>query len=125
MEYELEERNTIARLFLECHDDLKEDQLFHLRIEIIRNLIILCKRQETPKPRTKELQSLSQGKSSKAIQILTPNDEAKIDLLVPDEQLLLRSTFYCPFCRCDEEAGPLKRNKLFACINGLRRHVRV
>ena len=22
-----------------------------------------------------------------------------------DEQTLLRSTFYCPFCRCDEEAG--------------------
>jgi hypothetical protein len=28
MEYELEEHNTIARLFLECCDNLKEHQLF-------------------------------------------------------------------------------------------------
>ncbi len=28
MEYELEERDTIARLFLECRDDLKKHQLF-------------------------------------------------------------------------------------------------
>ena len=123
MEYELEERNTVARLFLKCRDDLKEHQLFQLRMEIMRNLIILCRRQETHKPRTKKQQTLLQGKSSKAIQTL--NNEVKIDLLVPDEQLLLRSTFYCPFCRCDEEAGPLKRNKHFARIDGLRRHVRV
>ena len=54
-------------------------------------------------------QSPSQDES-KAIQ--TPNDEVKIDLSVPDEQMLLKSTFYYPFCRCDEEAGPLKRIKL-------------
>jgi hypothetical protein len=47
MEYELEEWATVARLFLECHDNLKELQLFQLRIEIIQNLIILCRRQES------------------------------------------------------------------------------
>ena len=86
----------------------------------MRNLIILCRRQESPKTRKKMQQSLSQDESSKAT-----NDKVKVDLSIPDEQLLLRSTFYCPFCRCDEEAGPLKRNKLFARIDGLRRHVRV
>ena len=35
-----------------------------------------------------------------------------------------RSTFYCPFCRCNKEAKPKKRDKLF-CIGGLRKHVRV
>jgi len=106
MEYELEERATVARLFLECHDDLKEHQLFQLRIEVMRNLIILCRQQESRKPRTKIRQyPLHQDESSKAIP--TPNDEVKIELSVPDEQILLRSTFYCPFCRCDEEAGPL------------------
>jgi hypothetical protein len=44
MEYKLEERDTIARLFLECRDNLKEPQLFPLRMEIMRNLIILCRR---------------------------------------------------------------------------------
>jgi hypothetical protein len=124
MEYELEERATVTRLFLECPDDLKELQLFQLRMEIMRNLIILCRRQESRESRTKPRYCPShQDKSIKAIQ--TPNDEVKIDLCIPDEQMLLRSTSYCPFCRCDEEAGPLKRNKLFARIDGLRRHVRV
>jgi hypothetical protein len=125
MEYELEERDTIAKLFLECRDDLKEHQLFQLRMDIMRNLIILCRRQESRKPRKKMQQSLSQDESSKATNDEVSNDEVKVDLSVPDEQLLLRSTFYCPFCRCDEEAGPLKRNKHFARIDGLRRHVRV
>jgi hypothetical protein len=121
MEYELEECNTIARLLLKCRNNLKEHQLFQLRIEIMQNLIMLCRQQESRKPRKKMQQSPSQDESSKAIQ--TPNDEVKIDLLILDEQLLLRSTFYCPFCRCNEEARPIKRNKLFACIDGLRKHV--
>jgi hypothetical protein len=65
-------------------------------------------------------QSPLQDKSSKVIQ--TPKDEVKIELLVLGEQLL-PSAFYCHFCRCDEEAGPLKRNKLFVRTDGLRRHV--
>jgi hypothetical protein len=89
----------------------------------MQNLIILCRQQESRRPRRKMQQSPSQDESSKAIQTL--NDEVKIDLSVLDEQTLLRSTFYCPFCRCDEEAGPLKRNKLFACMDSLCRHVRV
>ena len=39
--------------------------------------------------------------------------------------MLLRSTFYCPFCQCDEEAEPHKRNKLFSRIDGLRKHVQI
>jgi hypothetical protein len=54
-----------------------------------------------------------------------PGVAAEIGLSVPDEQMLLRNTFYCPFCRCDEEAGPKKRNKLFSPIDGLRKHVRI
>jgi hypothetical protein len=124
MEYELEERATVAGLFLKWHDDPKEHQLFQLRIDVMRNLIKLCRRQESRKPSTKTQQYPShQDESSKAIQ--TPNDEVKIDLSVLDEQILLRRTFYCPFCRCDEEAGLLKPNKLFARVNGLCRHVRV
>ena len=113
----------MAKLFLECRDDLNEFQLFQIRIEIIRNLTILCRRQETYRSTTKTWQYLLyKDKSSKATQTI---GDVKIDLTVPDKQIVLKSTFYCPFCRCDEEAGPLKRNKLFARIDGLRRHVRV
>jgi hypothetical protein len=44
IEYELEEQATVAKLFFECYDDLKESELFQIRMEIIRNLIILCRR---------------------------------------------------------------------------------
>jgi hypothetical protein len=47
IKYELKERATVAKLFFECHDDLKELELFQMRIEIIQNLIILCRRQES------------------------------------------------------------------------------
>lgn len=123
IKYELQERATVAKLLLECRDDLKELQLFQMRMEIIRNLIILCRRQETHRSTTKTSRHLlHEDKSSKATQI---PDDVKFDLTVPDEQMVLRSTFYCPFCRCDEEAGPQKRNKLFSRIDGLRKHVRI
>jgi hypothetical protein len=54
-----------------------------------------------------------------------PGVAAEIGLFVPNEQMPLRSTFSCPFRRCDKEAGPKKRNKLFSRIDGLRRHVRI
>ena len=47
IKYELEERAMVAKLFFECHDDLKELELFQMHMEIIRNLIILCRRQES------------------------------------------------------------------------------
>jgi hypothetical protein len=89
----------------------------------MRNLIILCRQQESRKLRKKMQQSLLQDKSSKATNDKVSNNKVKVDLLIPDKQLLLRSTFYCPFCRCDKEAKPLKHNKLFAHIDGLRKHV--
>jgi Protein of unknown function (DUF3435) len=123
IKYELEERATVAKLFFECHDDLKESELFQIHMEIIRNLIILCRRRESHWLSTKTRQRQSyKALSSKVIQ--APSD-VEIDLPAPDEQMAQRSTFYCPFCRRDEEAGPQKRNKLYSRIDALRRHVRV
>jgi hypothetical protein len=65
---------------------------------------------------------LYKDKSSKATEI---PDNIKIDLSVPDKQILLRSTFYCLFCQCDKEAGPYKYNKLFSCIDGLCKYIRI
>jgi hypothetical protein len=113
----------VAKLLLEYCNNLNKLQLFQIHIEIIRNLIILCGRQETYRSTTKTRRHLLyKDKSSKATE--TP-DNVKIDLSVPDKQMLLRSAFYCPFCRCDEEAGPYKHNKLFSCIDGLCKHVRI
>jgi hypothetical protein len=123
IKYKLNKQATVAKLLLEYHDDLNKLQLFQIHIEIVRNLIILCRRQETYRSTTKIQQHLLyKDKSSKATEI---PDNVKIDLSVPDKQMLLRSTFYCLFCRCDEEARPYKHNKLFSCIDGLRKHVRI
>ena len=114
----------VVRLFFECYDDLEELELFQIRIEIIRNLSILYRRQESYQRSTKTRHRLlSKDKSSKAIQ--TPNVAVETNLSIPDEQILLRSTLYYPFCRCDEEARPKKHNKLFARIDGLCKHVRI
>jgi hypothetical protein len=123
IKYELEERATVAKLFFECHDDLKEFQLFQMRMEVIRNLTILCRRQESHWLSTKTRHHLLDEGASKAIQIRSKAVE--IDLSIPDHQMILRSTLYCPFCKCDEEVGLEKCNKVFACIDGLRKHVRV
>ena len=94
-----------------------------MRMETIRNLIVLCRRQETHRSTTNTRCHLSrEEKSSKATE--TP-DNVKIDFSVPDKQMLLRRTFYCLLCRCDQEAGPYKLNKLFFRIDGLRKHVRI
>jgi hypothetical protein len=48
IEYELEERATVARLLFQPLDDLKLDQMFRVRVQLVQALVELCKRQETP-----------------------------------------------------------------------------
>jgi DNA-binding protein Fis len=116
IKYKLEEQATVARLFFECHGNLKELELFQMYMEIICNLVILCRRQESCWLSTRtQHRLLNKDESSKAIQ--APEVAADIGL---SEQM---STLYCPFCKCDKEAGPKKHNKLFACIDGLWKHV--
>jgi hypothetical protein len=101
--YVLEERATIVKLFHECIDDLEELQLFKMRMEITRNLVILCGRRESQ--RTKIQHRTTHDKSSNAIQ--SRDVVAKTNISNPDEQ-------FCPFCRCG----------LFRRIDSLCRHVR-
>jgi hypothetical protein len=123
IKYKLQEQATVAKLLLECYNNLKELQLFQIYIDIIRNLIILYRRQETYRSTTKTRQYLLyKDKSSKATK--RPNN-IKIDLSVPDKKILLRSTFYCLFCRYNKEAGPYKYNKLFSCIDSLCKYIRI
>jgi hypothetical protein len=93
-------------------------------MEVIQNLIILCRRQESCWLSTRTRNRLSnKDLSRKAIE--PPDITVKTSLSIPEEPRLQSSTLYCPFCRCDEEAGPKKQNKLFSRIDTLRKHVRV
>jgi hypothetical protein len=51
------------------------------------------------------------------------NNNVKINLLVLDKQLLLKSTFYYPFCKYNKKVKLLKYNKLFAYIHSLCKYV--
>jgi hypothetical protein len=46
--YELEERGKVAKLLFKSLDGLTEDQILEVRVELVDNLMQLCKKQETP-----------------------------------------------------------------------------
>ncbi|KAI9785532.1 MAG: hypothetical protein M1839_009273 [Geoglossum umbratile] len=126
IEYELKERAAAAKLFFKSLDNLDESQVFRIRAKLIRNLIRLCKRQETPRPykvsTPRKRQRVSEEEYIDGAQ--KPNKASRIEDTIPDFQKLSEGTPYSPFCRCDEEAGPRKRNFLFARTDGLRKHIR-
>ncbi|PVH70401.1 hypothetical protein DL98DRAFT_136727 [Cadophora sp. DSE1049] len=47
-EYELEERGQVAKLLFKPLDGLAEGQILDVRVELVDNLMRLCKKQETP-----------------------------------------------------------------------------
>ena len=46
--YKLEERGKVAKLLFKLLDGLTEDQILEVRVELVDNLVRLCKKQETP-----------------------------------------------------------------------------
>ncbi|KAI9763366.1 MAG: hypothetical protein M1840_000558 [Geoglossum simile] len=126
IKYELEERSMAAKLFFRPLDGLDESCVFRIRARLIRNLIELCKRQETPRPykaTSRKRQHVSCEDEyiediQKPSKILRMDDSNK-DFQKPSEGHAL----CCPFCKCDKEAGPQKRDFLFARIDGLRKHI--
>jgi hypothetical protein len=128
IEYELKERATAAKLFFQSLDDLDESQVFQIRAKLVRNLIRLCKRQETPRP--------YKASTPRRRQHIAYEDGHVEDIRGPNKAFQPDDTskgfhkqsegtaLCCPFCRCDKEAGPRKRNFSFARIDGLRKHIR-
>ncbi|KAI9759771.1 MAG: hypothetical protein M1840_003088 [Geoglossum simile] len=126
MEYELEERTIAAKLFFKSFDNLEVSQVFWICIKLIRNLIELCKRQQTP----------CQYRASRKRQHISYEDEHIEDVWKPgkilwlddsgkDFQNLLKGpALYCPFCRRNEEAGPRKCDFVFAHIDGFQKYIR-
>jgi hypothetical protein len=128
--YELEERATIARLLFEPLDGLTEDQVLQVRIELVEQLVGLCKCRQTPH---QYQMPKSRGRSSKNAGEIPPHPH-RIDLINPNlevdvalglQELPNNLTLYCPLCRWnDKNAGPRKRNFVFSRHDSLGRHVR-
>ena len=139
IEYELKERATVARLLFQPLDDLKLDQMFRVRIQLVQALVDLCKRQETAhqfKKSTKVPRAVKAADTSMSMDQPTPStSRLPVDAVVhaaglnhgPDGPLDEPVTpgLYCPFCKWgDEEVGPRKRDHVYARPDSLGRHIR-
>ncbi|KAF7894704.1 uncharacterized protein EAF01_010154 [Botrytis porri] len=132
IEYELEERATIARMLFEPLTGLTENQIIQKRIELVQNLIQLCKRQESPH---QYQAARSKGRSrnhitnSQTVSEDTDSNLVTISLILdattrPD-QLSKVSKLFCAFCRWnDNEVGPKKREHKYLRIDSLSRHIK-
>jgi hypothetical protein len=133
IKYELEERATVARLLFQPFNDMSLQEVSQVRIQVVDAMVQLCSRQETP----------HQFKASRTSKRLREADDfhdpckrLKTDEYVIDEEAPFADispvTDYargmtelrCPFCQCDLEAGPRKRNYTFPRRDSWKRHVR-
>lgn len=139
IEYELEERATVTRLLLQPLDDLKLDEMFRVRIQLVQALAQLCKHQETPyqfkksakipRPtRTADMPMDIGHPAPPALQLPVAAVSAMTDLNAPTDGpdgLSATPDLYCPFCKWSpDEIPPLKRNHLYARPDSLGRHIR-
>jgi hypothetical protein len=132
IEYELEERATVARLLFQPLDDLKLGQIFRVRIQLVQALAQLSKRQETPHRFKRSTRAKRPTKIADARVDIAPSAprlaEAAPVNAVAGPACIAEQTrdpdLYCPFCKWgDEEAGPRKRSYVFARPDSLGRHI--
>ena len=150
-EYELEERGKVAKLLFKPLDGLTEDQILQVRVELVDNLMGLCKKQETPhqykapkkrgRPKAcrvyastddEEEEDVFQGETdvesdidweTKTLAGGDSDTESMTSVEVKKPSVV--PVLYCPFCKwVDVEAGPLKREHVFSRTDSLRRHIR-
>ncbi|KFZ13522.1 hypothetical protein V501_03678 [Pseudogymnoascus sp. VKM F-4519 (FW-2642)] len=129
IKYELEERAAVAKLLFMPLDNLSEDQIRQVRIEVVENLAQLCKRQETPHLYKAPKSRGQRPKHPIDLPILPPASPEDFRKLSRNEPVVIPQlqgpVLICAFCKwCDEEAGPAKKDKVFARIDILRKHVR-
>jgi hypothetical protein len=146
IEYELEERSTVAELFFQSVDGVDASQVFTVRLRLLNSLIRLCNQYETPrqhkasrnlKENNSRTKSRQQWNNQQNLDSDGSWDEETLvdeefqsyrsdtDTLVDDRECSESDELYCRFCRWqDEQASQLKRNKVFARIDSLARHVR-
>jgi hypothetical protein len=150
--YELEERGKVAKLLFKPLDGLTEEQVLEVRVELVDNLMRLCKKQETPhqykapkkrgRPKVcrvyastdadDEEEDISQGETEVESDVdwetkTLPDEDSDTDSVAPMEveEQPIAPMLYCAFCKwVDEEAGPRKRDHVFSRIDSLGRHIR-
>ena len=132
IKYELEERATVARLLFQPMDDMDPWQVCQVRIQVVDALVPLCGRQETP-------HQFKTSRSSKRLRevddLNVPCKRLKVDDIVMDEEdpfadippvdNIAKGTtdeWYCPFCRGDEEVGPVRREYKYSRRDSRKRH---
>jgi hypothetical protein len=150
--YELEERGKVAKLLFKPLDGLTEDQILEVRVELVDNLMRLCKKQETPhqykapkkmgRPKVcrvyastdaddDEEEDISQGETEVESDIdwetkTLADEDSDTDSMAPMEvkKRSVAPVLFCAFCKwVDEEAGPRKREHVFSRIDSLGRHI--
>jgi len=118
IEYQLEERATVARLLFQPIDDLDEDQLFDVRVQLVDALVELCHLQEAPRKFKTQPQATDKINSNISDKII--HEEEGIEFVRGDQRMQTVNegsddTLRCPFCK----QGPFSRQ------DSLGRHVRV
>ena len=134
IKYELDERATVARLLFQPFNDMSLQEVSQVRIQVVDAIMQLCSRQETPH----QFKAL---RTSKRLQDADNLDEPYKRLKVDDFVIYKDDPFpnipsatdtanvtavelYCPFCKCDREAGSRKREHKYPRRDSWKRHVR-
>ena len=134
IKYELAERATVARLLFQPADGMSLEKVFQVRIQLVDALVQLCGRQETPYQfrvsrlgkRLREVDDLDEPcKRSKVEYTVIDEDDSFVDIPpVADSADVTTVELRCPFCKCDKEAGPRKREHKYPRRDSWKRHVR-
>jgi hypothetical protein len=127
IEYELEERATVARLLFQPLDDLKLDQMFCVRVQLVEALAQLSKRQDTPRQFKRSTRAKRPTEIADARMDIAPSvprlPEAPPVTAVAGVAYIAEQTrdpqatpdLCCPFC---------EGRYVFARLDSLGRHIR-
>jgi hypothetical protein len=133
IKYELEERATVARLLFQPFDGMSLEELSQVRVQIVDAIVQLCGRQETPhqfkasrtSKRMREADDVHHTyKRLKAEEFLIEDEDPLADISPITDNAEGTTELRCPFCDCDMEAAPRKRNYEFPRRDSRKRHVR-
>lgn len=113
-EYELKERAAIVELLDTPLGELDHDKAIEVRIAFVDNLALICNLQESP-PKYKAPKLKRQPAHASGVQKLHKSESV---------QQTQGPALTCDLCKSDEEAGPAKKDKVFARIDILRKHLR-
>ncbi|KAH6883990.1 hypothetical protein B0T10DRAFT_580175 [Thelonectria olida] len=135
IQYELEERAEVARLFSQAADVSSREELFKLRMKLIPALTRLCKRRESPR-RPQATRKSAKADSQASTQPINdqPHSSSQLELdvkhdtptgvTVPKTPGSQRASWTCPFCRWrDLEVGEEQRQRKWR-VDSLARHIR-